>query len=63
MRLVKDNKKQEQAWRSGFGVVTKVTSLKYLGSFWGRGQQILQIINLTTLVDVIRVPKACTSGE
>ena len=27
MCLVKDNKKQEQAWTSGLGVVTKVTPL------------------------------------
>ena len=29
----------------------------------GRGQRFLQIISLTTLVDLIRVPKARTSGE
>ena len=33
------------------------------GSVWGRGQSRLQIIRLNTLVDVIRVPKACTSGS
>ena len=33
------------------------------GSFWGRGQNVLQIIRLNTLVDVIRVPKVRTSGE
>ena len=33
------------------------------GSFWGRGPRVLQIISLNTLVDVIRVLKACTSGE
>ena len=42
-----------------------VQSLKYLGkgSFWGRGQIVLLIIRLNTLVDVIRVPKGRTSGE
>ena len=30
---------------------------------WGRGQIVLQIINVNTLVDVIKVPKARTSGE
>ena len=40
-------------------------SLKSLGkgSFWGRGQIVLMIIRLNTLVDVIRVPKVRTSGE
>ena len=33
------------------------------GSFWGRGQRLLQAIRLNTLVDVIRVPKVRTSGE
>ena len=33
------------------------------GSFWGRGQNVLRIIRLNTLVDVISVPKALTSGE
>ena len=33
------------------------------GSFWGRGQNVLQIIRLNTLVDAIRVPKVRTSGE
>ena len=28
-----------------------------------RGQRVLQIIRLNTLVDVIRVAKACISGE
>ena len=42
-----------------------VQSLKSLGkgSFWWRGQRVLQIIRLNTLADVIRVPKVCTSGE
>ena len=42
-----------------------VQSLKSLGkgSFWGRGQRVLLIIRLNTLVDVIRVPKERTSGE
>ena len=30
---------------------------------WGRGQRVLQIISLNTLVDVIRVAKTPTSGE
>ena len=29
----------------------------------GRGQIVLQIISLSTLVDVVRVPKARTSGK
>ena len=29
----------------------------------GRGQRVLQFISLNTLVDVIRVPKACNSGK
>ena len=39
--------------------------IKYLdkGWLWGRGQIILQIIRLNTLVDVIRVPKVRTSSE
>ena len=43
---------------SEYGI--EVRSLKSLskGSFWGRGQRVLQIISLTTLVDLIRVPKA-----
>ena len=42
-----------------------VQSLKSLGkgSFGGRGQIVLLIIRLNTLVDVIRVPKIRTSGE
>ena len=42
-----------------------VQNLKLLGkgSFWGRGQRVLLIIRLNTLVDVIRVPKVRTSGE
>ena len=42
-----------------------VQSLKSLGkgSFLGRGQRVLQVIRLNTLVDVIRVPKVRTSGE
>ena len=42
-----------------------VRSLKSLGkgSFWGRGQRVLQIIRLNTLVDGIRVAKARTSCE
>ena len=42
-----------------------VQSLKSLGkgSFWGRGQIVLLIIRLNTLVDFIRVPKVRTSGE
>ena len=45
--------------------IIQVQSLKMLGkrSFWGLGQRVLQIISLNTLVDVIRVPKARTSGE
>ena len=33
------------------------------GLFWGSGQRVLPIISLNTLVDIIRVPKASTSGE
>ena len=42
-----------------------VQTLKSLGkgSFWGRGQIVLLIIRLNTLVDVISVPKVRTSGE
>ena len=42
-----------------------VQSLKSLGkgSLWGRGQIVLLIIRLNTLVDVLRVPKVRTSGE
>ena len=42
-----------------------VRSLKSLGkrSFWGRGQRVLQIIRLNTVVDVIRVAKTRTSCE
>ena len=29
----------------------------------GRGQSFLQIIRINTLVEVIRIPKALTSGE
>ena len=45
--------------------IIEVRSLKSLGkgSFWGRGQILLQIIRLNTLVDVIRVPQVRTSGE
>ena len=45
--------------------VSNLHSLKSLGkgSFWGRGQIVLLIIRLNTLVDVIRVPKVRTSGE
>ena len=45
--------------------INQVRSLKSLGkgSCWGRGQSVLQIIRLNTLVDVIRAPKARTSGE
>ena len=32
-------------------------------SCWVRGQIVMQIIRLNTLVDVIRVPEARTSGE
>ena len=43
----------------------RVRRLKSLGkgSFWGHGQIVLRIIRLNTLVDVIRVAKARTSGE
>ena len=42
-----------------------VRSLKNLGKgcFGGRGQRVLHIISLNTLVVLIRVPKACTTGE
>ena len=45
--------------------IISVWSLKSLGkgSFWGRGQSIFQFKSQTTLVDVIRVTKARTSGE
>ena len=33
------------------------------GSFCGRGEIVLQIIRLNTLVDVRRLPKVRTSGE
>ena len=33
------------------------------GSFCGCGQRVVQIISLNTLVDIIRLPKAPTSGE
>ena len=38
-------------------------SLGIGSSMEGRGQPVLQIISLNTLVDVISVPKARTSGK
>ena len=53
-----------QLFRYGVSIIL-VQSLKSLGkgSCWGRGQIVLLIIRLNTLVDVIRVPKVRTSGE
>ena len=46
-----------------YGVSNLVLKSLGKGSFWGRGQIVLLIIRLNTLVDVIRVPKVRTSGE
>ena len=53
-----------QLFRYGVSNI-QVQSLKSLGkgSFWGRGQIVLLIIRLNTLVEVIRVPKVRTLGE